>query len=420
MAGLIKILLMMQHKTILGQAGYKSLNPKIPALEPDMMDIPKHCQPWEAASRLACVNSYGAAGSNAAVIVREAAHICPRALGQRPIITARQPFFLSAASEQSLIEYSKKFLAYVQSQRSSSGNSIHLLSDILFNLTDRGNHTLTYSIARTVTDLDDLEKKLRDIIGGSELLQKDATSGPRPVVMVFGGQENDFIGLSEEAVTNSGLLRHHLNACDSEMASLGLKSLFPAIYQRGSIRHLPTLHAILFATQYASAKAWIDSGLRVSSLVGHSFGQLTALCVSGSLSLHDAIKLVVGRAGLIDSTWGEKKGSMISVQSDRTAVSSLIDVQNAENPEHKLEIACFNHPTNHVVVGDSEAVTALENKLQQSVRTKRLNVTHGFHSQFSEPTLPGLKKLANSVKWNESTIPIEFATEEHVNLEPGA
>ena len=410
----------MQHKKILGQAGYKSLNPKIPALKPDMMAIPKHLQPWEAASRLACINSYGAAGSNAVVLLREAVPVSSQALGQRPAIRARQPFFLSAASEQSLIENSKKLLSYIESQRLSSGNHIHLLSDVLFNLTDRANHTLTYSVATTVTDLDDLDKKLRDIIAGSEVPQKNAISeDPRPVVMVFGGQEKDFVGLSEEVVVTSSLFRRHLDACDAEMVSFGLSSLFPAIYQCETIRHLPTLQVILFAAQYASAKAWIDSGLRVSSLLGHSFGQLTALCVSGSLSLHDAIELVIGRAELIDSNWGEEKGSMVSVQSDLATVSSLLDIQN---PKHKLEIACFNHPTNHVVVGDSDAVTAFE-KLAASekhIRTKRLNVTHGFHSQFSERILPGLAKFANNVKWNKPTIPIEFATEEHVDSEPGA
>ena len=422
MAGLIKTILMMQNKKILGQAGYKNLNPKIPALQPDMMDIPKHLQPWEAASRLACINSYGAAGSNAAVLLREAVPVSSLALGQRPTITARQPFFLSAASEQSLIENSKKLLSYLQSQRLSSGKSVHLLSDILFNLTDRANHTLTYSVAKTVTNLDDLDKKLRDIIAGSEVPQKNAISDSRPVVMVFGGQEKDFVGLSEEAVVNSTLFRRHLDACDVEMVSLGLSSLFPAIYQCETIRHLPLLQVILFAAQYASAKAWIDSGLRVSSLLGHSFGQLTALCVSGSLSLPDAIKLVIGRAELIDSNWGEEKGSMVSVQSDLAAVSSLLDIQNTDKTKPKLEIACFNHPTNHVVVGDSEAVTALEKLAasEKNVRTKRLNVTHGFHSQFSERILPGLAKFANNVKWNKPTIPIEFATEEHVDSEPGA
>ena len=413
---------MMQHKKILGQAGYNSLNPKIPALEPDMMDIPKHLQPWEAALRLACINSYGAAGSNAAVLLREAMPVSSQVLSQRPAIIARQPFFLSAASEQSLIENSKKLLSYIQSQRLSPENSVHLLSDILFNLTDRANHTLTYSVARSITDLDDLDKKLRDIIAGSKVPQKNAISDPRPVVMIFGGQEKDFVGLSEEVVLNSTLFRHHLDACDSEMLSLGLGSLFPAIYQCETIYHLPTLQAILFAAQYACAKAWIDSGLRVDCLLGHSFGQLTALCVSGSLSLHDAIKLVIGRAELIDSNWGEVKGSMVSVQSDLAAISSLLDFQNAENPEHKLEIACFNHPTSHVVVGDSEAIIALEKLAtsEKNMRTKRLHVTHGFHSQFSERILPGLAKFANNVKWNKPRIPIEFATEQHVNSEPGA
>ena len=410
----------MQHKKILGQAGYKNLNPKIPALKPDMMDIPRYLQPWAAASRLACVNSYGAAGSNAVVLLREAVPVSSQAFSQRPAITARQPFFLSAASEQSLVANSKKLLSYIQSQRLSSENHVHLLSDVLFNLTDRANHTLTYSVATTVTDLDDLDKKLRDIIAGSEVPQDNAISrDPRPVIMVFGGQEKDFIGLSEEAVANSSLFRRHLNACDVEMVSLGLSSLFPAIYQCKTIRHLPTLQVSLFAAQYASAKAWIDSGLRVSALLGHSFGQLTALCVSGSLSLHEAIELVIGRAELIDSNWGEEKGSMLSVQSDLAAVSSLLDIQNSER---RLEIACFNHPTNHVVVGDSEAVTAFEKLAasEKNIRTKRLHVTHGFHSHFSERILPSLAKFANNVKWNEPTIPIEFATERHVDSEPGA
>ena len=98
----------------------------------------------------------------------------------------------------------------------------------------------------------------------------------------------------------SALLRFHLDACDFELRLLGRGSLYPAIYQRDSIQDLPTLHAVLFAVQYASAMAWIDSGMRVSSIVGHSFGQLTALCISGCLSTQDAMRLVVGRAELIE------------------------------------------------------------------------------------------------------------------------
>ncbi|KAH8690675.1 putative polyketide synthase [Talaromyces proteolyticus] len=425
-AGLIKILLMMQRNTILGQASYSNLNPKIPVLEPDMMAIPKNCQPWKTPSKLACINSYGAAGSNAVVAVREATPLSSKTLSKRPTITAKQPFFMSASSEGSLIAYARKLLAYIDTQRTNSVNAFHLLSDILFNLSDRANHNLTYSLAKAVTDLNDLDKTLQNIIAGSEAPLKDASSSPRPVIIVFGGQENDFIGISEDAVDKSELLRSHLNACDVQLRLLGRGSLYPAIYRRDGIQDLPTLHAVLFAAQYASAKAWIDSGMRVSAIVGHSFGQLTALCISGSLSIQDAMKLVIGRAELIDSSWGKERGSMISVQADHTAVKSILNTINAESPGDKLEIACFNHPTNHVVVGTSEAVDAFErhifddDRLHQTIRTKRLRVTHGFHSALTEDILPGLEKLANTVEWNKPIIPIELATEEHIDQEPGA
>ncbi|TVY29662.1 Methylphloroacetophenone synthase [Lachnellula hyalina] len=425
-AGLIKILLMMQHNTILGQASYSNLNPKIPALEPDMMAIPRKSQPWKTSSKFACINSYGAAGSNAVVAIREAMPVSSTTFAKRPTTTTKQPFFMSASSEASLVTYARKLLAYVEVQRTSSENTSHLLSDILFNLTDRSNHKLAYSVSKTLIYLKDLEEMLSSIVTGSETPIKDAGSGPRPVVLVFGGQEKDFVGLSKEAVDNSALFRSHLDTCDFELQSLGHGSLYPAIYQRESIQNLPTLHAVLFAVQYASAKAWIDSGLRVSSIVGHSFGQLTALCISGCLSTQDALKLVVGRAELINVSWGEERGSMISVQSDHAVVNSILDTINTESPDSKLEIACFNHPTNHVVVGTTKAVDifeshiAADNKLQQNIRVKRLNVTHGFHSALTEGILPGLESLANSVQWNKPTISIELATEEHIAQELGA
>ncbi|RYY10348.1 MAG: polyketide synthase, partial [Alphaproteobacteria bacterium] len=54
-AGLIKVLLMMSHDSIPEQASHSSLNPRIPALEPDMMAIPRRLTPWCRASRVACV-----------------------------------------------------------------------------------------------------------------------------------------------------------------------------------------------------------------------------------------------------------------------------------------------------------------------------------------------------------------------------
>lgn len=135
------------------------------------------------------------------------------------------------------------------------------------------------------------------------------------------------------------------------------------------------------------------------------------------------MKLVVGRAELIDSGWGKERRSIISVQSDHANVQIILDSINTTSPSDKLEIACFNHPTNHVVVGTAKAVSALESHcdgFQQSVRVKRLRVTHGFHSFLTEAILPVVEELAKSVEWKVPTIPLELATKDHTEQEPGA
>ncbi|KAG6007492.1 Type I Iterative PKS [Claviceps maximensis] len=427
-ASLIKVLLMMQYDTMPGQTGFTSLNPNIPALEPDMMTIVTENKPWETSSKLAFVNSYGVAGSNAAVAVREAPPVSSKVLKQRPIPTGKQPIYLSAASENSLKEYAKKLLLFVEEQKSSSVDHAHLLADILFNLADRSNHDLAYSYAGTVTELKDLENLLKSIVAGSEVPVKD-TGAKRPVIMVFSGQESDFVGLSKEVVEASPRLQFYLDQCDVQMRLLGQGSLYPAIYERESIRSMPTLHAALFAAQYAAAMTWMDNGLSVSCFVGHSFGQLTSLCVSGSLALGDAMRLVVGRAELIESSWGEERGSMMSILAPYPAVRSMLDsFNNSVSPSDTLEIACFNHPTNHVVVGTANAISRLElyiadndtPSLRESVRAKRLRVTHGFHSALTDSILPELERLASSLQWNKPTIPIELTTEEAVDRAPGA
>ncbi|KAG6026762.1 Type I Iterative PKS [Claviceps citrina] len=428
-ASLVKVLLMMQNDTIPGQTGFNSLNPKIPALEPDMLRIATAPTPWKTSSKLACINSYGAAGSNAAVAVREAPPIpCSTMLRQRPAITGNQPVYLSAASVASLAAYAKKLLEFVTAQRKASpANHARLLSDILFNLADRGNHDLAYSYARTVTNLDELDSSLRGVIAGSEALVKDSgAKSRRSVVMVFAGQEKDFVGLSKEVVEQSARLKLHLDECDKNMCLLGHGSLYPAIYERDGIQSMPTLHAALFAAQYATAMTWIDNGLPVGGMVGHSFGQLTALCVSGALSLPDAMRIVVGRAELIESSWGEERGSMMAILAPYPVVQQILDSFNSTSPSDQVVIACFNHPTNHVVTGTADAITRLErhitdsDTLLNSVRVKRLNVTHGFHSALTDNILVELETLANTVQWNKPTIPVELTTHEAAGQEPGA
>lgn len=415
-AGLIKVLLMMQHGKIPAQASHNSLNPKIPALGPDKMAIPRSVVPWNPTTRIAMVNSYGAAGSNSAALIRQY-----QRKTIKPIASQRStyPLFISAASTGSLSMYSQKLIIWLQHLQSKK--AMIQLSDLTFNLSDRANHSLTRVFATMVADMNELEQKLTSIVFGAAVA---AVPCLKPVILVFGGQESDFVSLSEELYWSSTVFRHHLDTCNDLLLKLGYNGLYPAIFQRTAISDLITLHSALSSIQYSSAKSWIDSGLEVSAVVGHSFGQLTALCISGVLSLQDTLKLVAGRASIIMKHWGSEAGSMVFLQTDEPTVSKILTTLKTQGQGQSTEIACYNGPKSHVIVGTSRDIDALESVVtnslsyRTSIRTKRLQVTHGFHSQFTDRLLPHLKILAQSLEWHRPTIHLETCGEVPSILEP--
>ncbi|EAW12177.1 putative polyketide synthase [Aspergillus clavatus NRRL 1] len=402
-AGLVKVLLMMEHGQIPQQASHKRINPKIASFTHAQMEIPRSLLPWNAPFFLACVNSYGAAGSNAAVMVRQGPsfniNLSDR-ISHDPVGT-RYPLLISAESSSSILAYSKKLSTWLAKLKPG----VHV-SDVAFNIADRANHSLSHLFSTTVSSISELKQKL------TALSAIHATPSPKPMVLVFGGQESESIGLSENVYKSAKLFQRHLDACNEILVSSGFEGLYPAIFQQTPVRNLATLHSALFAIQYASAKAWIDSGLKVDAVVGHSFGQLTALCVSGVLSLADALKLVCGRASIMTKNWGSEAGSMLFLEADRQTVFKLL-----RSVPGNLEIACYNGPRSHVVVGSAKEIDALEATLTDnpsfeggSVRRKRLQVTNGFHSRFTEPLLPHLTSLSKELNWKEPSIHLELCT----------
>ncbi|KAL3462245.1 hypothetical protein BJX64DRAFT_288576 [Aspergillus heterothallicus] len=408
-ASLIKTILMMHKGTIPMQVNHTQLNPKIDPLEPDKMVIPLANQPWNAKFKAACINNYGAAGSNAAMIVCEPPEARSRSQDSEGL--AKCPIFISANSSSSLKAYCSALLHFIDNSATNVS-----LADLAFHLANRQSRFLPHALITSVSSQSELRSHLSEVVEDRSTSLRQTAPTAKPVVLVFGGQTSTFIGLGRKAYASSALLRSHLGTCDKILRSVGLDSIFPAIFQTEPIADVVLLHSALFSVQYACAMAWIDAGISPSALIGHSFGQLTALAISGVLSLKDAIALVTGRAKLIKSAWGSEPGTMISIQADSLTVHQLI----LHDPD-ELEIACFNGPTGHVLVGTAGVVDRLQARLEaESIRHKRLNVSHGFHSRFTEPLLPGLEELATQLTFREPKIPFETCSKTESWVQFGA
>lgn len=438
-AALIKTILMMQKRVIPKQANFTLLNPKIAPLESDRIAVPIRTQPWTSPQRIAVVNNYGAAGSNAAIVVRDI-NMANNNLPMRDDATASStslaelPFFISAKTPESLRDYGTALKSTLPRIEKIYGLKSPL--NLAYNLSVKQNREFEYNYTFTAANLDELAANLD--LARPSVFKRRPTDG-RPVVLCIGGQNGRTVHLDENLLQNSKLLQKHLvcllskldelhflytdgllqyqGDCERTCRDLGLPTLLPTMLKGEPVEDLVKLHCMLFSLQYASAKAWLDSGLKVDTIVGHSFGQLTALVVADALSLSDGLLLISERARLIQTSWGEETGAMISVEGDMANIERVLEGAQSRHPSFAAEIACYNGPRTVVITGDRASIDAVEKVANVEAFTApmklvRLKNTHAFHSRLVDGIVPGLAEVAESLEFKRPSVRIEACSKD--------
>lgn len=409
---LIKILLMIQERAIPPQASFQTLNPHIKASPSDMMEIVTRLKNWDSDFRAALINNYGASGSNASMVVTQP--LQHEGAGSSLIHSSgiKHPFWICGFDERSLREYSARLKQFIQSKIISAKNIS--LANLAFNIYRQSNRSLDKGLIFCCSSVSELEDKLTAFINGDKSVNVTVKKSPRSVVLCFGGQISTCIGLDRKVYDGVSLLRSYLNQCNSVLELIGHGGIYPEIFQRTPVEDTVKLQTMLFAIQYSCAKVWIDSGVQVAAVVGHSFGELTALCISGVLSLKDTIAIIAARAKLVRDSWGTDRGSMLVVEADLEDVHRLL-AESSDNckEERPATIACFNGPRSFTLAGAAKAINAVAETASSfaGMRVKKLTVTHAFHSTLVEPLMADLEQLGHGLTFNEPTIPWERAAE---------
>lgn len=418
---LIKTLLMIQEKAIPPQASYHTLNPHLNASAGDNMEIAINFRKWNDSFRAALINNYGASGSNASMVVTQAP-----SLPTKNTVTISSsiefPFRFHGKDDRALREYSAKFRQFLESKDSKDLS----VANLAFNVSRQSNPTLERALILSCRSVDQLVQKLSAFEKGDINVASVVKPSPRQVVLCFGGQISTYVGLSREVYDNVTILRTYLNECDAFCRSIGCESIFPGIFERSPIDDPVKLQTILFSMQYSCAKSWMDCGVQPVAVVGHSFGELTALCISGSLSLTDAIKMIAGRANIIKHSWGPEKGAMVATDAELHEVEKLLaeaSIPCKEAGERPPTIACFNGPRSFTLAGSTRSIdiavdTITKSSTYSTIRFKRLNVTNAFHSTLVEPLMSDLDEVGRGITFKEPIIHLERATEFESNDRP--
>ncbi|WP_106194602.1 type I polyketide synthase [Umezawaea tangerina] len=366
-AGVIKMVMAMRHGVM-----PKTLHVDAPSPHVDWtsgsVELVTDPTPWPDHGRVrrSAVSSFGISGTNAHVVLEQA---------DEPEVTAEPggwstlPWLLSGKTPEALRGQAAKLKSHLAAHPDVRP------VDVAFSLAT-SRTLLDHRAALVAADHDELLTALDAPASGTAVAGK--------LAFLFTGQGSQRAGMGRELHVAFPVFA---KAFDEVAALVDVRDTQEELDRTEFTQ--PAIFALEVAL-YRLVESW---GIRPDFLGGHSIGEIAAAHVAGVLSLEDAAKLVNARARLMQAL--PAGGAMIALQANEDEVTPHLT--------DRVSIAAVNGPTSVVIAGDEDAALAVADHFADR-KSKRLAVSHAFHSPLMEPMLDDFRAVVSTLTFHEPTI----------------
>ncbi len=374
-AGFLKVVLAMQHGELPASLNYRRPNP--------LIDFPKspfyvtaERREWPrpaGGERIAGVSSLGVGGTNAHVLVRDAATqpaapavLYPRRCHLLPI---------SGKGEAAAVGNATSMATWLRAYGDAE------LADVAWTV-QHGRKPFSHRGFA----VGDGATALADALAAPDWkaqLKRAADRAPS-VVFLFPGGGAQYPGMARGLYEHEPVFRREADACLAALPEHRRAQVRALLFgdqtapEHGEQLERPTLALpALFLVEYSLALTLMSFGIEPDALLGHSMGEYVAACLGGTMTLQQGMQIVLLRGELFEQA---QQGAMLTVAMSADEVIAL--------GEGDVSLAAANAPHLSVLAGAVATIDRLEAKLKtRNVDCQRVHIHVAAHSHLLDPIL---------------------------------
>ncbi|MET7937996.1 SDR family NAD(P)-dependent oxidoreductase [Streptomyces sp. NPDC005322] len=401
-AGVIKMVMAMRHGVVPPTLHVDEPTPHVD-WSAGAVELVTEAVPWPEAGRprRAAVSSFGISGTNAHIVLEHAPEDAPAEPAADPAPHhAVLPWILSATSESALRGQAERLRDFASEDPDVAGAAVALAT------------TRTAFEHRAVVLAEDpagFAEVLDTLAGKATSGRHHVRGAARPgakVAFVFAGQGAQWTGMGGEWYERIPAFAAAFDAvCAEADGQLGA-SLADLVLARGTadpalVNRTAYTQIAMFAVEVALFRALQAWGVVPDAVFGHSIGEIAAAHVAGVLSLADAVTLAVTRGRLMQAL--PDGGAMLAIDATEAEVERWL----RDEPADQVAIAAVNGPSAVVVSGAADAVQRVAATADGAGRrSRRLRVSHAFHSPLMEPMLEEFRSVLTRLTWSPPKLPL--------------
>ena len=409
-AGVIKAALALHHKVLPPTINVSQPNPKLNiARSPFYLNT--EARPWIQRSddtpRRAGVSSFGFGGTNFHLVLEEyhPEHARDDAYRQRSVA---QSWLFAAADKTALLGELKNALQQATAAKAELSDAHFVAFAKSYALRElppqsarlgfiaKDYAQLQTLLTQAIAQLESNSAESWQLPSGISFRAQALVKDNNKVAALFAGQGSQYLNMGLEIANNFPELRRHIHASDKVFSTHGKPVLSSVLYpipafddesikaQETALTNTLYAQSAIGALSMAQYTLLTQAGFAPDMLAGHSFGELSALCAAGVISMDDYIKLAFERGQAMaqspqDADSSRDAGVMYAVILKQKQDIEAINDCLAQFDD--VKIANYNSPTQLVIAGATTATQQAAKAIGElGFKAIALPVSGAFHT----------------------------------------